>query len=104
MFDLTSNLTFVLLVIALAVFVWLTAKSKNFKSFQFLISLFILMWIVGEILDLIAEEGAIGLFSASEIGMYAHILSMMMFSAILWIRFYMSKKSGKNLADILQES
>ena len=98
-----GNLTLVLLVIALGIFVWLTARSRNIKSFQFQISLFILIWITGEIVELLGEEGVVELFSTSEIGMYVHVLAMAMFSAMLWIRFYLSEKSGKKIADTLQE-
>ena len=98
-----GNLTLVLLVIALGIFVWLTARSRNIKSFQFQISMFILIWITGEIVDLLGEEGVVELFSTSEIGMYVHVLAMAMFSAMLWIRFYLSEKSGKRIADTLQE-
>jgi uncharacterized membrane protein SirB2 len=98
-----DNLTLVLLVIALGIFVWLTARSRNIKSFQFQISMFILIWITGEIVDLLGEEGVVELFSTSEKGMYVHVLAMAMFSAMLWIRFYLSQKSGKRIADALQE-
>lgn len=98
-----GNLTLILLVVALGIFVWLTARSRNIKSFQFQISMFILIWITGEIVDLLGEEGVVELFSTSEIGMYVHVLAMAMFSAMLWIRFYLSEKGGKKIADTLQE-
>jgi bacteriorhodopsin len=98
-----GNLTLVLLVIALGIFVWLTARSRNIKTFQFQISIFIIIWIIGEIVDLLGEEGVVELFSTSEIGIYIHVLAMALFSAMLWIRFYLSEKSGKRIADTLQE-
>ena len=98
-----GNLTLVLLVIALGIFVWLTARSRNIKSFQFQISIFILIWITGEIVDLLGEEGVVELFSTSEIGIYVHVLAMAIFSSMLWIRFYLSEKSGKRIADTLQD-
>jgi bacteriorhodopsin len=93
-----------LLLIALGIFAWLTTRSRNIKSFQFQISIFILIWMIGEIVDLLGEEGVVELFSTSEIGVYVHVLAMAMFSAMLWIRFYLSEKSGKRIADALQES
>jgi bacteriorhodopsin len=99
-----GNLTLVLLVIALGIFVWLTARSRNIKSFQFQISMFILIWIAGEIVDLLGEEGVVELISSGEIGIYVHVFAMAMFSAMLWIRFYLSEKSGKRISDTLQES
>ena len=98
-----GNLTLVLLVTALGIFVWLTARSRNIKSFQFQISIFILIWITGEIVDLLGEEGVVEVFSTSEIGIYLHVLAMAMFSAMLWIRYYLSEKRGKRIADTLQE-
>lgn len=103
-FSSFGNLTLVLLLVALGIFVWLTTRSRNIKSFQFQISMFILIWIIGEIVDLLGEEGVVELFSTSEISMYVHVLAMAMFSAMLWIRFYLSEKSGKRIADTLQES
>jgi len=98
------NLTFVLLVISLGIFVWLTARSRNIKSFQFQISIFILIWIIGEIVDFIGEgEGVFELFPTSKIGMYVHVLAMAMFSAMIWIRYYIAEKRGKRMADALQE-
>lgn len=98
-----GNPTLVLLVIALGIFVWLTARSRNIKSFQFQISIFILIWITGEIVDLLGEEGVVEVFSTSEIGIYVHVFAMAMFGAMLWIRFYLSEKRGKRIADTLQE-
>ena len=99
-----GNLTLVLLLIALGVFAGLTTRSRNIKSFQFQISIFILIWITGEIVDLLGEERVVDLFSINEIGVYVHVLAMAMFSAMLWIRFYLSERSGKRIADALQES
>ena len=104
LFSSFGSLTLVLLVIALGIFVWLTTRSrKNIKTFQFQISVFILIWITGEIVDLLGEEGVVQLFSTTEISRYVHVLAMAMFSAMLWIRFYLSQKSGKRIADALQE-
>ena len=93
-----------MLLIALGVFAGLTTRSRNIKSFQFQISIFILIWITGEIVDLLGEERVVDLFSINEIGVYVHVLAMAMFSAMLWIRFYLSERSGKRIADALQES
>jgi uncharacterized membrane protein SirB2 len=103
LFSSFGSLTLVLLVIALGIFAWLTARSRNIKSFQFQISMFILIWIIGEIIDLLGEEGVVQLFPTNEIGMYVHVLAMAMFSGMLWIRFYLSQKTGKRIADALQE-
>ncbi len=98
-----ENLTLLLLLVALSIFVWLTAKSRTIKSFQFQISVFIMIWITGEIIDLLGEEGGVELVSNSDIGGYVHVLAMAMFSAMLWIRFYSSERMGRKMADAFQE-
>jgi len=102
LFSLFGSLTLVLLVIALGIFAWLTARSKDIKSFQFQISLFIVIWIIGEMVDLLQEEGIVSLFPLQEMGHYIHVLAMGLFSVMIWTRFYLSKKSGKKMADSLQ--
>lgn len=84
-------------------FVWLTTRSRNVRSFQFQISVFIVIWVMGEIVDLLGEAGAIKLFSDSEVGIYIHASAMAMFSAMIWIRFVMSEKRGKKLADSIED-
>jgi hypothetical protein len=100
----TGGLTLVLLVIALGIFAWLTVRSRSVKSFQFQISLFIVIWIAGEIADLLQErEVMMPLPYYHDIGRYVHVLAMGLFSAMLWARFYLSRRSGKKMADSLQE-
>lgn len=97
-----GSITIFLLVIALGIFAWLAARSRNIRSFQFQISLFIVIWIIGELVDLLGEDGAIQLFPTSELGIYVHVLAMAIFSAMIWVRFYLSEKSGKKMADSMQ--
>jgi hypothetical protein len=98
----TGGLTLVLLVVALGIFAWLAVKSRSVRSFQFQLSLFIVIWIAGEIVDLIHEQDAM-LLPYHNAGLYVHVLAMGLFSAMLWTRFYLSKKSGKKMADSMQE-
>lgn len=99
---ISDNLTLFLLTIALGLFVWLAVRSRNIRSFQFQISIFITIWVIGEIVDLLGEEGT-RLLSDSEIGMYVHVLAMAMFTAMIWIRFITSEKSGKRLTDSIED-
>ena len=46
--DIVSNFTLYLLFVALGIFVWLAWRSRSVKSFQFQISIFLLIWIGGE--------------------------------------------------------
>jgi hypothetical protein len=102
LFSSTESITLFLLIFALGIFGWLSARSGNLRSFQFQISLFILIWLIGELVDFLQEEGVIQLF-VEEMSMYIHVLAMIVFSAMLWARFYLSKRSGKKMADELEE-
>jgi hypothetical protein len=113
LFSFGGSLTLILLVISLGIFSWLTAKSKSVRSFQFQISLFIIIWIMGEIIDILQEEGVLPELkllqqppfqpSSDGLGIYIHVSAMAMFSAMLWARFYLSIRSGKKLSDSLQD-
>jgi|SRR5215831_9839227 len=41
--------TIILLLATLSIFVWLAARSKDIRSFQFQISIFIIIWVLGGI-------------------------------------------------------
>jgi hypothetical protein len=97
-----SFLTPVLLVIALGIFGWLGIKSRNIKSFQFQLSLFIVIWIIGEIVALAGGKGLVPELLTGDLAMGMHILAMAVFSVMLWARFYMSQKRGKKLAESLE--
>jgi hypothetical protein len=71
-FHFGASLMLALLVTALGIFGWLTAKSSSkIKSFQFQISLFIVIWIVGELMDLLQEFKVIQI-SLGGLGIYVH--------------------------------
>ena len=56
---LMNSITTMLLLIALGMFVWLAVRSKNIKTFQFQISIFIIIWISGEISGILQDSGII---------------------------------------------
>ena len=95
-----NNITIILLLIALAIFVWQAARSKNIRSFQFQISIFLVVWILGEIVGNLEDNGII-VFPALQgnIGLEIHVVSMVLFSLMLWLRFYYSERSGKKMIE-----
>jgi hypothetical protein len=97
-----SNITVILLLIALGIFVWLAARSKSVRSFQFQMSIFLVVWILGEIAGSLQDSGII-VFTAlqGDIGLEIHTLSMVFFSIMLWLRFYYSERSGKKMIESL---
>src|SRR5437660_8764 len=80
---LMNSITTMLLLIALGMFVWLAVRSKNIKTFQFQISIFIIIWISGEISGILQDSGII-VFSPvqGDIGLEIHVVSMVFSSMI----------------------
>ena len=98
-----NDLTLVLLLASLFVFAWLAIKSRDIKSFQFQISLFILIMVVGQVIYVLPENFAQIPDSFEDIGYHIHLVSMVFLSVMLWIRFYYSKKSGKKMIENIDE-
>ena len=95
-----NNITIILLLIALGIFVWQISRSKSIRSFQFQISIFLVVWILGEIVGNLEDNGII-VFPALQgnIGLEIHVVSMVLFSLMLWLRFYYSERSGKKMIE-----
>jgi hypothetical protein len=92
-----SDITFILSLIPLVIFVWLAVRSKSIKTFQFQISIFIAVYILGEII----ENNSIAIFSAlpPDIGSQIHIGSAIFFTIMIWFRFHYAEKSRKNMVE-----
>lgn len=95
-----NYITIILLLVALGLFVWLAVRSKNIRSFQFQMSIFLLVWILGEIADTLQDNGIV-IFSVLQgnVGLQIHVISMIFFSTILWLRFYYSERSSKIMVE-----
>ena len=99
---LMSNVTLILLLGALSIFVWLGARSKNIRSFQFQISIFIVIWILGQVVGILQDSGIIVLPpTLDEIGLEIHVVSLVFLSIMMWVRFYYSERSGKRIVEDL---
>src|SRR5919197_2477991 len=92
-----SYVTLILSLIPLAIFIWLAVKSKNIRAFQFQISIFIAVYIIGEII----ENTRIAAFSIlpPDIGSQIHVGSAIFFTIMVWFRFYYADKSGKKMIE-----
>ena len=88
-----SDITFILSLIPLIIFVWLAIRSKSIKSFQFQISIFIAVYILGEII----ENNRIAIFSTlpPNLGSQIHVGSAVFFTIMMWFRFYYAEKREK---------
>jgi hypothetical protein len=86
--------TIVLLLATLSIFVWLAARSKDIRSFQFQISIFIIIWILGGVTDILQDSGIAVMSSLQgDIGLEIHVASLVFLSIMIWLRFYYSQRS-----------
>jgi hypothetical protein len=93
--------TLVILFLSLAIFGWLAVRYRNIRSFEFQISVFIMVYIVGEIIE--DYNNKIPLFSAFPyIGSQIHLVAAVFLSIILWIRLYFVRKSGRKIVDKIE--
>jgi hypothetical protein len=92
-----SIITSILFLVSLAFFVLLGIKSKSIRTFQFQISLFIGLYVLGEIIEI--KELATFLSIPESLGSQIHVGAIIFLTSIIWIRLYYSEKSIKNLVD-----
>jgi hypothetical protein len=86
--------TIILLLATLSIFVWLAARSKDIRSFQFQISIFIIIWILGGVADILQDSGVAVMSSLQgDIGLEIHVFSLVFLSIMIWLRFYYSQRS-----------
>jgi hypothetical protein len=105
--SIASGLTIILLFIALSIFIWLAVRSRGITTFQFQISVFIIIWILGEIVGVLQEYQIVMLSSIfnwlPDISLQIHLLSMIFLSVMLWFRFYYSERRQKRLIDNISD-
>ena len=99
----SNNLTLFFLFIASGIFVWLAIQSRNIRSFQFQISVFIVVWIVGEVFGSLGDIGKIHFFASVNMGLLIHLSAMVFLSLLLFLRFYYSNRSGEKLVDNIRD-
>jgi hypothetical protein len=96
----SQNLTLPLLLVSLSIFMWIVFKTKSVKTFQSQISIFIMIWIIGEIANSLQENGLLFISeNLRYIGLQIHVISMIFFSIMIWLRFSYFQKSQHRLVD-----
>ena len=63
---LMNSITIILLLGALGIFVWLAARFKNIRSFQFQLSIFIIIWILGDMVGILHDNGIVVFSDSTE--------------------------------------
>ena len=94
-----GDFTSILSLVPLVIFVWLAIRSKNIKSFQLQISVFIAVYIIGGIIE--NNNGRIAILSAlpPEIGSQIHVIAAIFFTIMIWFRFYYADLRGKKMIE-----
>ena len=94
-----GNITSLLILIPLIIFIWLTIKSKNIKSFQFQLMVFILMYLVGQIIE--NNNGDSIFFSVlpKDFGSQIHVFAAAFFTIMILFRFYYANPRKKKMID-----
>ena len=98
-----GNVTPVLLIVALGIFVFLAIQSKNVKSFQFQIAVILIIWIAGEIVDVFGKMDILKISNFEPLPSIIHMIAMILIGVVFWARFYYSKRRGRTLSEDLYE-
>ncbi|MRN40288.1 MAG: hypothetical protein FIO02_04515 [Nitrosopumilales archaeon] len=87
-----GGIALIILFMSLAIFGWLTVRNRNIRSFEFQITVFIIVYIIGEIIE---DYKIPSLLSLPYIGSQIHIASAVLLAIIVWLRLYSVRKSGR---------
>ena len=93
-----SSLTLIILFASLAIFGWLAIRYRHIKNFEFQIFVFIIIYIIGEILEEIPSLST----SLPHLGSQLHLIAAAFLAMILWIRLYYARSSGQRTVDKLE--
>ncbi|MFQ5476422.1 MAG: hypothetical protein ACE5DT_05255 [Nitrosopumilus sp.] len=91
-----GDFTLILLLIAIGIFGSLAIQSRSLKSFQFHISIIVIIWIVAEVIDISNDMGIIEFQSLSH---FIHLAAMVLIGITFWLRFYYAKRSGRKIVE-----
>lgn len=92
-----SIITSILFLVSLTFFGWLSIKSRSIRTFQFQISLFIGLYVIGELLEIKQVTTLLNIPDA--LGSQIHVAATIFLTVVIWMRLYYSEKGIKSLAD-----
>jgi hypothetical protein len=92
--------TIILLLAALSIFAWLAARSKDIRSFQFQISAFIIIWVLGGVVYILQDSGVVVVSPLQgDVGLEINVVSLVFLSTLIWLRFYYSQRRRKRIIE-----
>ena len=86
-----------MLLVTLAIFGLITARYRNIRRFEFQISIFILLYIIGEVFE-IYRFPTIST-ALPYIGPQFHITASLFLAIMLWLRLYSVRRNGFKTID-----
>ena len=86
-----------MLLVTLAIFGLITARYRNMRRFEFQLSIFILLYIIGEIFEVYKFPDIST--SLPYIGQQFHITAAIFLAVMLWLRLYSIRKNGYKMID-----
>ncbi|HET7147273.1 MAG TPA: hypothetical protein VFI73_02130 [Candidatus Nitrosopolaris sp.] len=92
-----GGITLIILFSSLVIFGWLTVRNRNIRSFEFQITIFVIVYTIGEIIE---DYKIPSLLSLPHIGSEIHIVSATLLAIMLWLRLYSARRSGKMIDKI----
>lgn len=76
------------LIFAFILYLYLALKAKSYKSLEFQLSIFLIIWIIAEALRVMEYMGFIeGNQNLSLLGLFIHTISMVLFAFFISYRF-----------------
>ncbi len=92
--------TIILLLAALSIFAWLAARSKDIRSFQFQISAFIIIWVIGGLVYILQDSGVVVVsLLQGDVGLEINVVSLVFLSTMIWLRFYYSQRRRNRIIE-----
>ena len=93
-----GNITSLLILIPLIIFIWLAIKSRDIKSFQFQIMIFILLYFIGQAIE---NNNTSVFFSMlpKDYGSQIHVIAAAFFTIMMLFRFYYANLRKKKMID-----
>ena len=96
-FMFSSVLTIIMLLISLALFGFIIARYRNIRRFEFQISIFILLYIIGEIFEIYKFPTISSVLPY--IGPQFHITAALFLAIMLWLRLYSVRRNEHKTID-----
>ena len=93
-----GNIISLLLLIPLIIFIWLAVKSKNIKSFQFQLMIFILMYFIGQVIENNDNSVFISMLP-KDFGTQIHVSAAAFFTIVMLFRFYYANSRKRKMID-----